>query len=160
MKLVTGNPGCRALNKREPRPPVALPSAPEHLSDVARAEWQCVAEELYNIGTLARIDRSMLAAYCQAYADWVEAEGKLKRFGKIIMSPKRTITKKRRDGTEVTETSGGYPQQSPYVSLRNKALAQMYRFAVEFGMSPSSRSRIEVGSSGGEADDPARKYIG
>jgi P27 family predicted phage terminase small subunit len=158
LKLVTGNPGRRPLELNEPRPQPALPTVPEHLSDEAKVEWGRLAHELHELGILTRIDRASLAAYCQAYADWAEAEANLRRYGKMITSPKRTVTRRRRDGSEVTETSGGYPMQSPFLAMRNKALELMHKFAIEFGMSPSSRSRVSV-KTPGEADDPAHKYI-
>jgi P27 family predicted phage terminase small subunit len=142
LKLVTGNPGRRPLNDREPQPEKVIPTVPPHLSDEAKVEWGRVANELHELGMLSRLYRAQLAAYCQAYGDWVEAEEKLAKFGKVIMSPKKTTTRKMPDGTEVTESSGGYPMPSPYLSIRNKALIMMHRFATEFGLSPSSISRI------------------
>jgi P27 family predicted phage terminase small subunit len=142
LKLVMGNPGRRPLNENEPQPEVALPAVPTHLSDVAKVEWGRIANELHELGMLTRLDRAQLAAYCQAYADWVEAEEKLAKFGKVIMSPKKTTTRRAKDGSEIVESSGGYPIQSPYLAIRNKSLEQIHKFATEFGLSPSSRSRI------------------
>lgn len=159
LKLVTGNPGRRPLNEHEPKFEAALPLVPEHLSDEAKVEWGRIANELHERGMLTRIDRASLAAYCQTYGDWVEAELNLRRFGKMIKSPLRTITRRRRDGSEVTETSGGYPMQSPFLAMRNKALELMHKFLIEFGMSPSSRSRVNVIPDDAQLD-PAHKYIG
>lgn len=52
----------------------ALPAPPDHLSVEAKLEWDRVAEELYRARILTKIDRSVLAAYCQAYGRWVKAE--------------------------------------------------------------------------------------
>jgi P27 family predicted phage terminase small subunit len=155
---VSGNPGNRPLNPHEPRPEPALPTVPAHLSDEAKVEWGRLAHELHELGMLSRIDRAALAAYCQAYADWVEAEQNLQRFGKIIRSPQKTVTKRNKDGTETVEQQGGYPMQSPYLAIRNKALELMYKFSVEFGMSPSSRSRVTATPPAAK-DDPAQKYL-
>jgi hypothetical protein len=38
----------------------------------------------------------------------------------------------------------GYPIQSPYVSVASKALEQMPKLLTEFGMTPSSRGRINA----------------
>lgn len=40
LKVVTGNPGKRKLNDKEPTPAREIPSPPEHLSD-----WGKVARE-------------------------------------------------------------------------------------------------------------------
>jgi P27 family predicted phage terminase small subunit len=148
LKLVTGNPGRRPLNQNEPQPEKAIPTVPAHLSDVAKVEWGRIANELHDLGMLTRLDRAVLAAYCQAYSDWVEAEAKLQQYGKVIMSPKKTTTKRGKDGSEVTESTGGYPMQSPYLAIRNKSLELMNKFAIEFGMSPSSRTRVNANGEG------------
>jgi P27 family predicted phage terminase small subunit len=158
LKLITGNPGCRQLNAFEPKPDPAMPSIPAHLSEEAKAEWIRVAAELESLGLLTNIDRAALAGYCQAYADWVEAEGQLRRFGKVIKTPTKTVTKRTKAG-ETVETKGGFPMQSPFLAIRNKALELMHKYLVEFGMTPSSRSRVHV-SGKAPKEDPARKYIG
>jgi P27 family predicted phage terminase small subunit len=140
LKLVTGNRGRRPLNENEPKFENALPIVPEHLSDEAKVEWGRIANELHEAGMLTRLDRAGLAAYCQAYADWVDAERNLKAYGKVLKYP-----------------SG--PQQSPYLAMRNKALELMLKFGAEFGMTPSSRSRVSVPADAGK-NDPAKKYIG
>jgi P27 family predicted phage terminase small subunit len=55
----------------------ALPRCPTHLSDAARKEWRRLATPLHDAGILTLADRAALAAYCQAYARWVEAEERL-----------------------------------------------------------------------------------
>ena len=72
-----GNPGKRAWNHAEPVPPDAMPRCPAHLAPAARAEWRRVARTLHDMGVLTVIDRAALAAYCQSYAKWVEAERKM-----------------------------------------------------------------------------------
>ncbi len=67
MKLVTGNPGHRPLNAREPKPANSLPTCPAHLSPTAKAEWKRLAGEMHRLGIVSQLDRVALAAYCQAY---------------------------------------------------------------------------------------------
>ena len=74
LKLVKGNPGRRPLNDCEPAPRKMMPKPPADLSGDARDEWARVAPELYRVGLLTSLDRSALAAYCQLYARWREAE--------------------------------------------------------------------------------------
>jgi hypothetical protein len=75
--------------------------------------------EAPSLGLLTRIDRGMLAAYCQAHALWVEAVQAIGRYGTMVKSP------------------NGYPMQSPYVAVANKQVEIMGRIAAEFGMTPS-----------------------
>lgn len=124
LKILAGNPGKRPLNENEPQPEPAIPSAPDHLSDEARQEWERVVPELFALGLLSHVDRAALAAYCAAYGRWVEAERMIREHGMTQLSP------------------NGYVQQSPHLSIANKALAQMKAFLTEFGMTPSSRSKV------------------
>ncbi len=110
--------------KDEPQP--RLPTCPPHLQGEARKEWARTGKKLLAFGLVTEVDRSALAIYCQAWGRWVEAEQQLARYGVVIKAP------------------SGYPMQSPYLAIANKAMDQMAKILTEFGMSPSSRSRVTV----------------
>jgi P27 family predicted phage terminase small subunit len=57
------------------------------------------------------------------------------------------------------KTANGTAIQNPLVGIANKAMADMMRYAAEFGMSPSARSRIEATPPIGSDRDPAAKYF-
>ncbi|WP_417291945.1 phage terminase small subunit P27 family [Desulfovibrio porci] len=118
------------MNRNEPAPVSEIPDAPPHLSPVALEEWRRVAQELYSLGILSSVDRAALAAYCQAYARWVAAEELLRGD----------------DGNmNLTEiTSNGNTIQNPLVGVANKSLELMHKYLTEFGMSPSSRTRVSA----------------
>jgi P27 family predicted phage terminase small subunit len=141
LKLVRGNPGKRKTNPKEPKPKSGTPACAAHLNATARGEWKRVSKELRTLGLLTNIDRSALAAYCQTYARWSEAEKGIKETGLVI------------------ETKDGNVIQNPLVGIANTALKLMHKFLVEFGMTPSSRSRISVGKEESKAD-PAESYFG
>jgi len=126
LKIIQGNPGKRPLNKNEPQPERRLMRAPSHLSEEAKKEWRYMAAKLFKMGLLTELDRPALAAYCQAYGRWVNAEKVLNEKGPLYKTDTGTI------------------RQSPMLWVANKALEQMYKFLTEFGMSPSSRSRVQV----------------
>ena len=111
-------------------------SAKQKLAPEAREEWDRLALELYELGILSTIDRAALAAYCQAYGRWVEAEEQLRNI----------------DGTmKLTETtSNGNIIQNPLVGIANKSLELMHKYLTEFGMSPSSRTRVSAKKKTGE----------
>ena len=125
LKVLRGNPGCRPLNLNEPKP-AGIPTCPEHLDEVAKAEWQRISGELINCGLLTSVDRAALAAYCAAYGRWVDAETNIQKYGTVI---------KAKNGNAI---------QNPYVGIANRALDTMRKFLIEFGMTPSSRSRIST----------------
>ena len=126
---------CR-MNPDEPAPDPSLPDAPTHLSPEAREEWDRVAGELYDLGVLSAVDRAALAAYCQAYGRWVAAERELRR----------------EDGSMnlISVTSNGNVIQNPLVGIANKSLELMHKYLTEFGMSPSSRTRVGAKKKTGE----------
>lgn len=85
-----------------------------------------MSKVLGKLGLLAATDRAALAAYCLAYGRWVEAETKIAEEG------------------VVTKTVDGNSIQNPYLSIANKAFEQMTKLLSEFGMTPTSRTRIHV----------------
>ena len=127
LKVLDGNPGKRPLNQREPKAPQGLPEAPSWLDAEAQAEWERVTSDLQEMGLLSRADRPALAAYCTAWSRWVEAEAMVKKLGPIVKSPDK-----------------GFPMKSPYLTIADQALETMRKLMVEFGLTPSSRSRIRV----------------
>jgi P27 family predicted phage terminase small subunit len=137
LKLVRGNPGKRPLNANEPTPP-ALAEArqpPDWLSPAAQKHWPDIAGQLHEAGILTSIDVAALGLYCEAFARWRDANAQIVRFGTVVKSP------------------SGYPIQSPYLAIANKAHEQMTKLLAEFGMTPSSRSRVTA-----KKPDPAEQY--
>lgn len=148
LRLVTGNPGKRPLPKAEAAVVPALPSPPPHLSDEAKVEWGRVSEDLFKTGLLSGIDRAALAAYCQAYGRWVQAEKSI-----AIMAARDQLT-----GGLMIKTSNGNAIQNPLVGIANKAAADMVRYAAEFGMTPSARSRINTDAAQAPHDAASRYF--
>lgn len=124
-----------------------MPTPPPHLSDDAKVEWGRVCGDLYKTQILTELDRSALAAYCQAYGRWAQAERALAKMA---------------DGSPtagfVIKTKSGNAIQNPLVGAANKAMADMVRYAAEFGMTPSARSRIKANADNEE--DKADSYFG
>ena len=141
LKLIEGNPGKRRLNDREPVPPDGMPDPPEFLDAEARAEWDRTSKVLADMGLLTKADRSALAAYCVAYSRWVQAEAQVAKYGTIVKSPEE-----------------GFPMKSPYRTVADQALEAMRKLMVEFGLTPSSRSRIRV-PEGGQAADEFEAFV-
>lgn len=141
LKELAGNPGKRALNKAEPKPTVKRPPCPKHLQGEARREWNRITKQLLAMGVLTEVDRAALAAYCQCWARWVEAEDAMREPGFRM----------------ITTTDNGYPVVSPWLNVANAAMKQMLRFLTEFGMTPSSRSRVTVEKE--QEADPFEEFL-
>lgn len=134
LKLVKGNPGKRAMNKKEAKPDLARPTPPSFLNDDAKVEWGRVVGTLFKAGLMTELDRAVLAAYCQAYGRWAQAERALSRMA----------DKDENNRALMVKTSNGNAVQNPLVGTANKAKADMVRYALEFGMSPSARSKVNA----------------
>jgi len=126
LKILQGNPGKRKLNKNEPKPRTEIPSCPTWLTAMAQMEWKRIVPQLKKLGLISKLDRSALAAYCQAFGRWQDAELEIRKYGFVCITDKGNVI------------------QRPEVGIANKALEQMYKFLTEFGMSPASRTKLSV----------------
>ena len=138
VHIMRGNPSKKPLANLsdEVRPEIEIPNCPKHLQAEARKEYKRISVELESLGLISKIDRAALAAYCSAWAEYVFCEEKIAELNKNdpLGLP-----------GYVTKTPSGYQQMSIWVSIRTRALYTMKTFAVEFGMTPSSRSRVTPG---------------
>jgi P27 family predicted phage terminase small subunit len=134
LKILRGNPGKRPL-RPEPMPdvPQELPGAPGFLLPAAKAEWERIAVELYRLKLLTTLDVNVLAAYCQAFARWRQAEDEL---AKMVNSP---------TGGILIKGSHGGPIHNPLMRAAARAAKDMVEYASEFGLSPLARARIAAG---------------
>jgi P27 family predicted phage terminase small subunit len=137
LKILRGNPGRRPLNQDEPTPAARDLTPPEWLPDEAIKEWNRLAPVLHRLGLLTEIDGDALANYCHIWARWRDAERNIAKYGMVIKG------------------RGGYPIISPFVAVANRAMAQMKAYLVEFGMTPSARSRV---AAAGDRDKPVDPF--
>jgi P27 family predicted phage terminase small subunit len=151
LRKLGGKAGHRAFNEREPQVAVEIPDMPSGLSKLAQKEWHAMIPMLQQVGMISRIDGKALAAYCHAYARWVEAESEVDRLG-LIIAESIFSTK---DGEEI----GVKYKRNPAVTISQDALKLMKSFLIEFGMTPASRSRLRVDKPEGEEKDPFETYL-
>lgn len=150
LKLVRGNPGKRSLPKKEDEIPVVIEevSPPPFLSDDAKVEWGRMMQALVALKLVSQLDRAAFAAYCQAYGRWAQAERSL-------------AAMRERDPHSLgllVKTTGENIVQNPLVGIANKAMADMVRYAAEFGMTPSARVRLTGAGAGGAATNPFEAF--
>lgn len=147
LKVVQGTARADRLNASEPMPDAARPAPPPHLSEEARREWDRVVDELFRLGVMTELDRASLAAYCQAYGRWVQAEESLAKFAARDPATKGLMIK----------TQAGNAIQNPLVGSANKAMSDMVRFASEFGLTPAGRARVH--GDNGKANNPTERFF-
>lgn len=143
VHLINGNPSKKRLGALidGAQVPVEVPDPPSHLSDEALCEWRRISVELEKLGVIAKVDRAALGVYCQAYGRWAQAEKKLGELG---------------DDGIVEKTPSGYKQIGVWLQVSNRAVEQMHKFLAEFGMTPSSRSRVTINPQFDLFDDGAK----
>jgi P27 family predicted phage terminase small subunit len=136
LKLLRGNPGHEKLNKNEPKPAPTPepPECPSFLTSYAADEWHRIAPGLHVLGLFSQLDVMALAAYCQAYQHWREAEEAL-----ACIAERDPVTR-----GLLIRTAEGNPRINPLVRVAAAAAAAMVRYASEFGFSPAARSRIAI----------------
>lgn len=111
--------------KREMAPPPGTPPRPDWLDAEGRKEWDRVVPQLEALGVLSEIDGAMLADYCAAHALAVKATRAYQKQG-------------------LTVTINGQRLKNPNIKIAQEARAQARLLAGEFGLSPSSRSRVST----------------
>lgn len=126
VKKRAGNPGKRPLNQHEARVPRAFPDCPKHLVGVARSYWKERGQKAYDAGLLSDQDGGMLALLCQVHARRLKAEAQLTKHGMVAL------------------TIHGTFKQSPWFVIVRDLTEQEKKLEVEFGGSPSSRSRVSA----------------
>lgn len=135
LKLLRGNPGKRRLQPAlQILPPPAPLPAPEFLTGYAREEWERVAPQLTALRCLSPLDVASLRVYCETYKRWRTAVETISE-----MEGRDPVT----HGLIVKTQSGG-AVPNPFVWIAQNAARDLIRFAAEFGLTPSARSRIHA----------------
>lgn len=144
LKVLEGNPGKRPLPQNEPKPKPLAPKRPAWLTGEGKKMWERLSPELERLGLLTVIDGETFAAMCARWKTFVECERYLKKNGLTHI---------------YINTLGAKNElERPQVKIGQKALDQFKAFCTEFGLTPSSRTRIEVAPPEG-AEDPMEALL-
>jgi len=138
LRVLQGNPGKRKINKNEPQPPAGPPTPPRTLNGYALDEWNEFVPTLFAQGLITKNDATTFALYCEAVKTWKLAQEQLDKEGLLITF------------------KSGNTQQHPLLGIRNKAMELAYKFACEFGLGPSCRSRINIEKK--QTENPFAKF--
>ena len=129
LKKLAGNPGKRPLNEKEPQPRVASARLPRGLTAGAQKYWRGMARDLIELGMLTAADVPAFILMAEHYAVARQAAHDLVKGGELELT--------------VVDVNGNLRKHPLLQVLRDNAAA--YRmFAVEFGLTPSSRTRLKV----------------
>lgn len=136
LKIIRGNPGQRKLPQNEPKPPMAkklkCPFSNRDLKNqFAREEWNRVVPKLCRQGLISKIDISAIKAYCEAVQVREESYQFLRDKGNIMPV-------KNYKGEVIGCT------RAPQLLTWEKSIMIANRLGAEFGLTPSSRTGLEV----------------
>lgn len=105
-------------------PEVSIPDPPDDMTPDAREVWITFARQLAGMRVMTKADTAALQMLCESWVRWKSATRTVQETGFMVRSP------------------SGYPIQNPMLSIANKAQEQCLKILAEFGLTPSSRSRI------------------
>lgn len=143
LKLVGGNAGKRAINKKEPKPKAKRPKVPAHLSPKAKTAFRKVCNLLEDMGVLTIADGLALEMLCDAYAEWRDLRKTIETEGATY---------------ETTGTSGDVVVKArPEVAMASDAWKRVKSMAAEFGLTASSRTKLQVNEP--EEVDPLEEFM-
>jgi len=133
-------------SKNEPRTQAEVPPCPEWLDEQAKNAWGQVTPQLAQMGVLSRIDGNALSRYVTYWSRWKAAEEFLAKHGSVY---------------PIKDEAGKVKclVQVPQVAIAAKLGTLLGRLEAEFGMTPSSRSRIEALPSDKEDQDPLAEFM-
>jgi P27 family predicted phage terminase small subunit len=131
LKKLLGNPGKRKLNDKEPKAVPGRPAIPAFVRGEARAWWPRICSMIEELGVLTKSDGLAVAALCSSIGQLVKAEAAIEKFGMIFAT--------------VDETTGVATHKvNPAVRVKSDALRHMNSLLGQFGLSPSTRSKLKI----------------
>lgn len=130
LKKLAGTDQPSRMNPNEPVPEVALPMMPDWLSDKAQQYWEQIGDVLLNMKLVSVGDGPALMMLCDVLAEWVEAR-------QFVLENGSTYTTLSENGSEMHRA---YPQ----VAMASDAWRRAMSMLSQFGLTPSSRSKVSA----------------
>lgn len=134
-KLRGDRPSRIAVNEPKPKPSLKPPAPPRDMPLEAQKVWKKLAHDLWAKGVLTQWDEESFAAFCIAVVTHARAAAIVEEEGIIV-------------------DQGHGRVKNPALQVERDQALLMLRAGAEFGLTPSSRSRIEISPE--EGDDAQR----
>lgn len=143
LRLVRGNPSKRPINKSEPQPTKGVPPTPKHFNKQEKYWFKVLGERLDSIGVITVLDGMALELLVGAYIEWRRH---------------RDVIEKEGDSYKTTSADGSVMiRPHPQVAMMADAWKRVCKMQAEFGMTPSSRSKVNAGNPG--ESDPLAEFL-
>jgi P27 family predicted phage terminase small subunit len=103
---------------------------PNWLDKEAKKEFKRIADELMELDLLTNVDINALAAYCDAYSDYIKCTQIIQQEGLMV-----EYTNKAAETNKVPH---------PLLTKKKQLHEQMRSLAAEFGLTPSARAKLSI----------------
>lgn len=143
LRLVKGNPSKRAINKNEPKPPSGVPPIPKHFDKRGKYWFKRMGEELDAVGVMSTLDAKALELLVEAYTEYRHHCEVLDKEGYTYQTGSAT-------GEKIVKAH-------PAAAMKADAWKRIRAMLSEFGMTPASRSKVEIKAPAGE--DPFAEFL-
>ena len=142
----------RALkNEPEPKMVEKLPNPPPVMPKEGKKIWKKLGQELLEKGLLTVVDIPAFEMCCFNYGLYRELADE------VCRKETDPVTGKPRRRTLAEYMTGKNSQTMPEYTSMIKAFNTYKSFLAEFGLSPASRSRIDLPEVADEGDDPVKR---
>jgi P27 family predicted phage terminase small subunit len=103
---------------------------PSWLDKIAKKEFKRLAKELEELDLITNVDVNALAAYCDAYSEYIRCTEIIQEEGLMV-----EYTNKAAETNKVPH---------PLLTKKKQLHDQMRSLAIEFGLTPSARARLAM----------------
>ena len=140
LKVLHGTAQPCLINDKEPSPKkLRTIRPPSYLTKEEKQCWKKTIVDLQAAGIVTTIDVTSLAAYCRAWVGYQKESGIVEEKGSVVQGSKKT------------------PVLSPHFKAANEYFKRLLQLWREFGMTPSSRSKIRAEKDDDDDDDYATR---
>jgi P27 family predicted phage terminase small subunit len=145
LKILQGTFRRHRAKKGEPKPaPVtAVPKPPRHLNGFGKWMWRRIAPELVEKQILTVLDLQALEILCDAYGFYRAARAAMLRKGRTLQQ----------------YLSDRNSQTTPEATMMRQCWNTFKGFMAEFGLSPSSRAKLDIPTPKGKEQDPMEELL-
>ena len=127
LKILAGEPNKDRINENEPEAPPGRPPMPERFNDSkgGKVAWENLLDALEALGILSPVYAHALEVYTDTYIQYRSAVDAVNKYGAVL-------------------PNGDSFKRNPYVTEMHMNKASLIKLQAEFGLTPSSLSRISV----------------
>ena len=126
-------------NPNEPQSPLAIPPVPTWLSEEGQKSFVELSTLLHDMSVLTQANEVSLTLLCDAYGDYKQAKEVINTLG-----PTQDVTSREGHTKSI---------QRPEVVIANQAFVRVFQLLKEFGLTPSSRAKVNAIENQGKTPD-------